>query len=158
MKIQCLNSLLVGFVFFIFLPSLSAQRDLFDWEVSKVEMPKPNVSEGSGYAVDIFSRLFYVEKFSKRVYWKYGILLPNAIPARATSNIEYINDPVIGDAIFYIGYDGSINTIQHQNTTGQWIFDNVFFNNYHKVNSQSTILAVNRNTVLFVHQTINSIF
>ena len=79
----------------LFSLSASAQYDYFKWQKNQHEIANATISSNSGIVCDIFNRVFYIDNNSKKIAWKYGIVLPNSSIARSNSNLIYFNDPVL---------------------------------------------------------------
>lgn len=116
-----------------------SQYDYFKWPKTASSLSSSVISPSSGITTDIFNRLYYVDNASKKVTGIYGYALPSAPVARSNSNLVYINNPTLGDALYYIGSNHKIYALRYSSVVNNWVQDNQYASIADDVAPNSTI-------------------
>lgn len=127
----CWVLLCSGFIF--------GQYDYFKWPKTASSLSSAVISPSSGITTDIFNRLYYIDHSSKKITGIYGYALATAPIARSNSNLVYINNPTLGDALYYIGSNHKIYALRYSSTINNWVLDNQYASIADNVAPNSTI-------------------
>lgn len=130
------------------------QYDYFKWEKYASNETNRNVALNSGITIDQYDRVFYIDKYSNKVCWQYGVVKSDAPVARSNSNLIQKHDNY-GDYVFYIGQDNKIKCLQYLYSNGYWSY--LEYQSGTVANGSFIEYGINNNQIFYVNAADNKV-